>query len=59
MKTIIGLAAVLLVFGLVGNADHDQQMLEQGEYCEMVALFVATNGELGWPAHREEITCGN
>lgn len=59
MKTIIGLAAVLLVFGLVGNADHDQPLLEQRHYCEMVALFVATQGEFGWPAYREEITCEN
>lgn len=59
MKTIVGLAAIVLVFGLVGNIDHDQQVLEQGEYCEMVALFVATDGEFGWPAYRGEITCGN
>lgn len=59
MKTIVGLAALLLIFTLVGNTDYDQQLLEEKHYCEMVTLFADTQGAFGWPAYRKEITCGN
>jgi hypothetical protein len=43
----------------VGNTDYDQQLLEEEHYCEMVTLFADSQGAFGWPAYREDITCGN
>ena len=52
-------AAVALVaaLGWAGNADLADAKDHGSDYCEMVALYQSSNGELGWPAYDPEIDC--
>jgi len=39
----------LFVFAVVGSSDFRDDQHDAEKYCEMVGLFGATDGELGWP----------
>lgn len=51
---LIGLIAA---FGAVGNADLEDQSAQDKEYCELVALWKSTSGDLGIPPYRTNIDC--
>jgi len=56
----LALAAILLVFTallIVGATDADEASIEEADYCSMTALFAETDGEFGWPAYNQGITC--
>lgn len=46
----------LAIFSALGIWLHEPDPLEN-QYCEMVALYKATNGDAGWPAYRGEAEC--
>ena len=50
MKILIA-ASLLAAFGLIGNADYEDEMAQNELYCEMVS-------EGSWPAYDESIECG-
>jgi hypothetical protein len=53
---LIGLA-LLAAFGLLGSLDKEEEERQAQEYCEMVKLWKATNGQSGWPAFNGEGAC--
>lgn len=53
---LIGLA-LLVAFGLLGSLDKEEEERQAQEYCEMVKLWKATNGQSGWPAFNGEGAC--
>ena len=50
VKFILGLAAILAIFGLVGEQDYQDAVAEEQHYCEMVKAGY-------WPAYREGVEC--
>lgn len=48
---------VLVLMGIVGNMDHQEEERQHAEYCETVKLWKQTNGQAGWPAYNGEGTC--
>lgn len=48
---------LLVAFGLLGGMDKEEEERQQAEYCEMVKLWKATNGQSGWPAFNGEGAC--
>ena len=59
MKFILGLAAILAIFGLAGEQDYQDAVTEEQQYCEMVKLYKQTRGREGWPEYRKgEVFCG-
>jgi len=51
-------AFLILVFGLVGEADYQDALDEEALYCQQTLLFKRTNGQSGWPDYkkiREEV----
>jgi len=51
-RATIGLALVLLVL-LVASSDNAEMQVQEQQYCEMVELFIQTNGREGWPDYNE------
>jgi len=51
---VIAIAAMLLLYGLVGSADRADAEAERQQYCEMVELWEQTNGDAGWPPYKGE-----
>lgn len=50
----IVLAVCILVFsGFSGGAIEKEQQAQQEMYCEMVELYVESNGEYGWPDYQQ------
>ena len=41
---------VLVLMGIAGHMDFQEEERQHAEYCEMVKLWKQTNGEQGWPA---------
>lgn len=50
MKFILGLAAILAIFGWVGEQDYQDAVAEERHYCEMVKAGY-------WPAYRDNTNC--
>lgn len=45
-----GIIAVLLILiGFAGSADMQDQIDNELFYCEMVQIYIDSNGENGWP----------
>lgn len=44
--------ATSVAFILLGCVGPDEVELEQRQYCEMVELFISSNGENGWPDYK-------
>jgi len=61
---LVGLILILL-FGLVGHFDQENEQFEEDRYCEMVALWnkdkaagIPANQRNGWPPFRKgEVSC--
>ena len=49
--------ALLFAFGLAGTLDIESEIRSQDLYCEMTALYEASNGQHGWPAYKEGVKC--
>lgn len=60
----VGLILIVL-FGLVGNSDYENEQFETERYCEMVALWnkdkaagIPADQRNGWPPFRKgEVSC--
>ena len=48
---------VLVLMGIVGQSDFEEEQQQVKQYCEMVNLWKQTNGEAGWPAYNGERMC--
>lgn len=46
------LVLVLIVLGLVGRADYEDQVAQYDHYCDMVQLYKISGGKLGWPPYQ-------
>ena len=53
------LFALVATLGLAGKADVQEAEAHGSEYCDMVALYESSNGELGWPPYDPAINCNN
>lgn len=56
-QAIFALLAVLLLMGIVGHFDAEDEQLQQDNYCEMVKLWKESHGKAGWPAYNGEAVC--
>lgn len=56
-QVILTLAAVLLLLGIVGAVDAEEESAQEARYCAMVKLWKETNGREGWPAYEGEEAC--
>ena len=54
---IILVIFVLVLMGIAGNMDVQEEERQHAEYCEMVKLWKKTNGQAGWPAYNGEGVC--
>jgi hypothetical protein len=54
---IILVIFVLVLMGIAGNMDVQEEERQRAEYCEMVKLWKQTNGQAGWPAYNSERMC--
>jgi len=50
---LLGLA-MLVLYGLAGNMDVENEKAKQTRYCEMVELWNETDGDAGWPPYDGE-----
>ena len=48
---------VLVLMGIAGNMDFQEEERQHAEYCEMVKLWKQTKGQAGWPAYNGEKMC--
>ncbi len=48
---------VLVLMGLAGHMDFQEEERQHAEYCEMVKMLKDSNGEKGWPAYNGEGVC--
>jgi len=51
------LFALVATLGLAGKADVEDATAHGSLYCDMVALYESSNGELGWPPYDPNIKC--
>nr|DAQ54382.1 MAG TPA: hypothetical protein [Caudoviricetes sp.] len=56
MRYAIGLVALILAVGYVGQDDYEESIRQEQQYCEMVAVWKAdaargipANDRAGWP----------
>jgi len=59
MKALLFTAALVAALGLAGKADVEDATAHGSLYCDMVALYESSNGELGWPPYDPAINCNN
>lgn len=57
IQSIILLIVIIVLFGIAGKMDADEEDRQQEEYCEMVKLWKQSNGNKGWPAYNGEAMC--
>ena len=53
---IFGIGVVLILTSLLPEGPSEPELSHQ-IYCDMVALYKATNGEAGWPAYQGTKYC--
>lgn len=51
---VIALLAILLAMSLLGSLDADEARQQADRYCDNVALWNATDGDLGWPDYKNQ-----
>ena len=56
-QVIILAICVLVLMGIAGHMDVQEEERQHAEYCEMVKLWKQTNGQQGWPAYNGEGAC--
>ena len=45
----VGAIFFIVVIGVVGESDYQDEVRQEQVYCEMVNKYNMTNGEQGWP----------
>lgn len=53
---LIGMA-LLLAVAIVSTLDRASANNNHDLYCEMVSLYTDSQGQHGWPAYKEGVTC--
>lgn len=53
----LAIAWILIIMGIVGQADFEEAQRQADQYCKMVVLWEQTDGQAGWPAYDEEMDC--
>jgi hypothetical protein len=48
-KILIASAVLVFIFIAIGDGEYEEAIAAQKNYCEMVSLYVQSNGESGWP----------
>lgn len=56
-KVILIAIFILVLMGITGHMDFQEEKHQHVEYCEMVKLWKKTNGQKGWPAYNGEGIC--
>jgi hypothetical protein len=56
-QVIILAIFVLVLMGIVGQSDYEEEQRQTVQYCEMVKLWKQTKGRAGWPAYNGEGAC--
>lgn len=56
-QVIILAIFVLVLMGIVGQSDMEEEQRQADQYCEMVKLWKETRGQAGWPAFNGEEVC--
>lgn len=56
-QVIILAIFVLVLMGIAGHMDAQEEERQHAEYCEMVKLWKESNGKAGWPAYDGERMC--
>jgi hypothetical protein len=56
-QAILALVAILVLMGVVGSFDAEEEARQQAEYCYMVKLWKESKGQAGWPAFNGEGAC--
>jgi hypothetical protein len=54
ITVVAAISAVIVAFGLVGQADYEDAKAQHERYCEMVELYHETGGTSGWPPYDGE-----
>lgn len=49
---ILGLGVILIALGMAGEGDMREAQFQSKEYCEMVDLYIRSEGENGWPDYK-------
>ena len=42
---------LLIIYGLAGTADVQDEQDQRDRYCEMIELWAETGGDAGWPPY--------
>jgi len=56
-QVILSSIFVLVLMGIAGHIDLQEEERQHAEYCETVKLWKQTNGQSGWPAYDGERMC--
>jgi len=54
MKPWQGIAlalGLLIMYGLAGTADVQDEQAQRDRYCDMIELWAETGGDAGWPPY--------
>ena len=51
--SVLAALALLVLAGIAGTMDYEDELLEERAYCAQVTLHHASAGEHGWPDYRE------
>jgi len=54
---LLGFAIIMLALGITGDADHQESIIAERHYCEMVAMYDRTGGGNGWPPYKGREIC--
>jgi len=49
----IGFVTFIVLAGLAGRVDYEEELRAEQAYCENVKLYKDTKGAKGWPDYRE------
>ena len=44
----------IVMMGIIGKMDVEEEQRQDQEYCDMVKLWAETKGQAGWPAFKSE-----
>ena len=47
----------IVLMGIVGQMDVEEEQRQDQEYCEMIKLWEETKGQAGWPAFKSKEGC--
>ena len=48
-RTALGIAAFIMIMGIVGRMDYEDALVEERGYCANVTLYYTSSGSAGWP----------